>query len=122
MIPLLRSLLMRVVSALFILMLVISLAAIPAYAQEEVDIEYGDTVSFDFDEDNDEAIFLFDGESGDVISAIAAFEYSDDIDYSATLSMELDDEDDDFIAEGQNVDYLFSTPGLVVELEDDAEY
>jgi hypothetical protein len=113
---------MRVVSALFILLLIFSFAAIPAFAQEEVDIEYGETVTFDFDEDNDEAVFIFEGSSGDVISAIGAFEYSEDLDYSATLSMELENEDEDLVAEGQNIDFLFTTPGLVAELEDDGEY
>jgi hypothetical protein len=113
---------MRFISAFFILLLILSFAAATVQAQEEVDIEYGENASFEFDEDNNEVVFIFEGEAGDVISAVAAFEYSEDFDYSATLTMELTNEDDDTVAEGQNIDFLFATPGLIAELEEDGEY
>jgi hypothetical protein len=95
--------------------------ALPVQAQEEIDIEYGDTESYTF-EDDDEVVFIFEGSEGDVISIIAAFEYSDDFDYDSTLEIELQDEDEDRVAEAQSLDYLFAQPGLVFELEADGEY
>jgi hypothetical protein len=113
---------MRILSVFLLVLLCVSFVVLPAYAQEEIDIEYGDIEDFEFSEDDDEVVFIFEGNEGDIISVVAAFEYSEDFDYDSTLEMELEDEDERLIAESQSLDFLFAIPGFVVELESDGEH